>query len=133
VPGTPRCASEIAAGVCFETALDRVSVRRRGVWISLQGPKRLIVGTDTFTVSAPQTRREFRFRGPESSIAFGQAVNPNDCIMITGQADGPQVQLAITRDNLPDIWQALARTGATLVLRIVNPESPVAPTGNPQL
>lgn len=67
-------------------------------------------------ISAPQALREFVFRGPGSSIAFGQAVNPDDCIMITGQADGRQVQLAITRDNLPDIWQALAGTGAALVL-----------------
>jgi hypothetical protein len=40
--------------------------------------------------------------------------------MITGQAGGHQVQLAITGDNLPDIWQALAGTGAALVLRVAN-------------
>lgn len=107
--------------MCFETALARVSILGtggfggpRGVWISVRGPKRLIVGTDAFMISAPQALREFVFRGPESSIAFGQAVNPDDCIMIAGQADGRQVQLAITGDNLQDIWQALAATGAAL-------------------
>jgi hypothetical protein len=121
---------EIEARVCFETTLDRASILgtggfggTRGAWIRLQGPKRLIVGTDAFTVSAPQALREFVFRGSESSIAFGQAVNPDDCIMITGQAGGRQVQLAITGSNLPDIWRALAGTGAALVLRVVNSES----------
>ena len=113
---------EIAARVCFETTLDRASFLgtggfggTRGVWIRLRGPKRLIVGTDAFMVSAPQALSEFVFRGSESSIAFGQAVNPGDCIMITGQAGGRQVQLAITGGNLPDIWQALAGTGAAFV------------------
>ena len=121
---------EIEARVCFEATLDRASFLgtggfggTRGVWIRLRGPKRLIVGTDAFMVSAPQSLSEFVFRGSESSIVFGQAVNPGDCIMITGQAGGRQVQLAITGDNLPDIWQALAGTGAALVLRVVNSES----------
>jgi hypothetical protein len=121
---------EIEAQVCFGTTLDRASILgtggfggTRGVWIPLRGPKRLIVGTDAFVVFAPQALREFVFRGSESSIAFGQAVNPDDCIMITGQVGGRQVQLAITGDNLPDIWQALAGTGAALVLRAVNSES----------
>jgi hypothetical protein len=112
---------EIEARVCFKTALDRVSVLgtggfggTRGVWISVRGPKRLIVGTDAFMISAPQALREFVFRGPESSIAFGQAVDPGDCIMISGQNNGRQVQLAITGDNPQDIWQALAGTGAAL-------------------
>jgi hypothetical protein len=43
--------------------------------------------------------------------------------MITGQAGGRQVQLAITGDNLPDIWRALAATGAALMLRVVNSDS----------
>jgi hypothetical protein len=43
--------------------------------------------------------------------------------MITGQAGGRLVQLAITGGNLPDIWQALAGTGAAFVLRVVNSES----------
>ena len=121
---------EIAAGVCFETTLDRASFLgtggfggTRGVWIRSRGPKRLVVGTDAFMVSAPQALSEFVFRGSESSIAFGQAVSPDDCIMITGQAGGRQVQLAITGGNLPDIWQALAGTGAAFVLRVVNSES----------
>jgi hypothetical protein len=129
---------EIEARVCFKTALDRVSILgtggfggTRGVWISVRGPKRLIVGTDAFMISAPQALREFVFRGPESSIAFDQAVNSDDCIMITGQADGRQVQLAITGDTLQDVWQALAGTGATLVLRIRNHLAACA--GNPQL
>ena len=105
----------------------------RGVWIRLRGPKRLIVGTDAFMVSAPQALSEFVFRGSESSIAFGQAVNPDDCIMITGQAGGRQVQLAITGGNLPDIWQALAGTGAAFVLRVVNSESFSGACWNPQL
>ena len=83
-----------------------------------QGPKRLIVGTDAFMICAPQALREFVFRGHESSIAFGQAVNPDDCLMITGQAGGRHVQLAITGNNLQGIWQALAGTGAALVLRV---------------
>ena len=86
------------------------------MWISVRGPKRLTVGTDAFMISAPQALREFVFRGPESSITFGQAVDPDDCIMIIGQAGGHQVELAITGDNLRDIWQALAATGAALVL-----------------
>jgi hypothetical protein len=113
---------EIEARVCFKTTLDRVSILgtggfggTRGVWISVRGPKRLVVGTDAFMISAPQALREFVFRGPESSIALGQARNPDDCIMITGQPGGRQVQLAITGDNLPDIWQALAGTGAVQV------------------
>ena len=134
---------EIEARVCFETTLYRASILgtggfegTRGVWIQLKGPTRLIVGTDAFMVSAPQALREFVFSGPESSIAFGQAVNSGDCIMITGQAGGRQVQLAITGDNLPDIWRALAATGAALMLRVVNSESsgacrarPVLPAG----
>src|ERR1700685_2915655 len=105
---------EIEARVCFETTLGRASILgtggfggTRGVWIRLRGPKRLIVGTDAFMVSAPQALRDFVFRGSESSIAFGQVVNPDDCIMITGQAGGRQVPLAVTGDNLPGIWQAL--------------------------
>jgi hypothetical protein len=39
-----------------------------------------------------------------------------DWIVITGEAGGRQVQLAITRDNLLDVWQALAGTGAALGL-----------------
>jgi hypothetical protein len=115
---------EIEAQVCFETILDRASVLgtggfggRRGYWTSLRGPKRLIVGTEAFMVSAPQALREYVFTGCESSLAFSQAPSrlvDRDWIVITGQAGGRQVQLAITRDNLQDVWQALAGTGAVL-------------------
>lgn len=118
---------EIESQVCFETILDRVSILgtggfqggNRGYWIPVRGPKRLIVGTDAFMVSAPQAFREFVFTGRESSIAFTRmrrrAVDrERDWIVITGWASGRQVQLAITQDNLPDIWQALAGTGADL-------------------
>ena len=112
--------AEIQARVCFETSLSRVRVLgtggfggTRGMWISLRGPKRLVVGTDAFMVSVPQALRKFVFVGRESSIALSQApsrlVN-RDWIVITGQDGGRQVQLAITRDNLPELWQALART-----------------------
>jgi hypothetical protein len=118
--------SEIEARVCFETTLDHVRKLgagglggTRGVWISVRGPKRLIVGTDAFMVSAPQALREFVFAGRESSIAMTQMpfrLADRDWIVITGQADGSQVQLAITTDNLLDAWQALAGTGAALAL-----------------
>lgn len=124
----PQLRSEIEAQVCFSTALTYVSVLGKGGWtthwLRLQGPKRLIVGTDAFIVSAPRALREYVFRGCECSIAFSQApsrfVN-SDCIVITGpsrrgsaprQAHGPQVKLAISRDNLLEVWQALAGTGA---------------------
>src|SRR5215469_4768935 len=113
---------EIEAQVCFETILYRASILGtggfggiRGYWIPLRGPKRLIVGTDAFMVSAPQALREFTFRGRESSIAFSQApsrVVNRDWIVITGHGDGCQVQLAITQDNLLEVWRALAGTGA---------------------
>ncbi len=113
--------AEIQARVCFETSLSRVRVLgtggfggTRGIWISLRGPKRLTVSTDAFMVSAAQALRDYVFSGRESSIALSQApsrlVN-RDWIVITGQNGGRQVQLAITRDNLPELWQALARTG----------------------
>jgi hypothetical protein len=117
---------DIEARVCFETILYRASILGTGgfggtggYWIPLRGPKRLVVGTDAFMVSAPQALREFVFRGRESSIAFTQVPSrlvDRDWIVITGQADGSQVQLAITQDNLLDVWQALARTGAALAL-----------------
>jgi hypothetical protein len=111
--------------VSFRTPLYRASVLgtggfggTRGMWIPLRGPKRLIVGTDTFMVSAPLALREYVFTGRESSIALSQAPSQlvdRDWIVITTQAGGRQVRLAITRDNLPEIWQALAGTGVTLV------------------
>jgi|HubBroStandDraft_4_1064222.scaffolds.fasta_scaffold72328_3 hypothetical protein len=117
--------NEIEARASFRTHLYRASVLGTGgfggtcgMWIPLRGPKRLIVGTDAFMVSASLALREFVFTGRESSIAFSQApsllVN-RDWIVITTQAGGRQVRLAITRDNLPEVWQALAGTGVTLV------------------
>lgn len=65
--------AEIEAQVSYETALERASILgtggfggTRGYWISLRGPKRLIVGTDAFMVCAPQAFREFVFTGRES-------------------------------------------------------------------
>jgi hypothetical protein len=37
-----------------------------------------------------------------------------DWIVITRQDDDRQLRLAITADNLPQVWQALAGTGVTL-------------------
>jgi len=115
---------EIEARVCFETTLDRVSKLgtggfdgTRGFWIPVRGPKRLMVGADAFMISAPQALREFVFTGRESSIAFARVpfgLVVRECIVITGQANGRQVQLAIRQDNLRDVWQALAGTGAAL-------------------
>jgi hypothetical protein len=115
----------IEARVSFRTRLDRASVLgsggfggTRGVWIPLRGPKRLVVGTDAFMVSAPQALRDIVFTGYESSVALSQApsrVADRDWIVITGRAGGRLVQLAITRDNLPEVWQALAGTGVTLL------------------
>ena len=114
--------AEIEARVCFETPLFRVRVLGTGgfdgtpgMWISLRGPKRLIVGTDAFMVSAAQALHDYVFTGRESSIALSQAPSrlvKRDWIVITGQDRGRQVRLAITGDNLPEIWQALAGTGA---------------------
>lgn len=119
--GNAALRGEIAAQVHFATTLDRARVLgtggfggTRGQWISLRGPKRLIVGTNAFMISAPQAFRVLVFRGCESSIALSQVPSrftSRDWIVITGQADGRQIQLAITRDNLPDVWQALAGTG----------------------
>lgn len=114
---------EIQAGVRFATRLDHVSHLGTGgfggtpgMWISLRGPKRLVVGADAFMISAPQALREFVFAGRESSIRFSQAPSRlvrRDWIVIAGQVSGRQVQLAITKKaGLPEIWQALAGTGA---------------------
>jgi hypothetical protein len=116
--------NEIEARVSFRTPLYGASVLgtggfggTRGMWIPLRGPKRLTVGTDAFMVSAPQSLREYVFTGCESSIALSQApsrIVNRDWIVITRQAGDRQVRLAITRDNLPEVWQALAGTGVTL-------------------
>jgi hypothetical protein len=121
---------EIEARVCFATPLDRVSKLgtggfeggTRGYWIALRGPTRLTVGTDAFMVSAPQALREYVFTGRESSIAFSQEpsrVVKRDWIIITGQSATGEVQLAVSRrDAMPQIWEALAGTGAALVPRL---------------
>lgn len=133
--------AEIEAQVCYETTLDRASILgtggfggTRGYWISLRGPKRLVVGTDAFMISAPQAFREFAFTGQESFITFTQAPSrlvDRDWIVITGQSDGRQVQLAITRDNLLDVWQALAGTGAVPMGDDVPRDHLTTPQGRP--
>jgi hypothetical protein len=118
--------AEIEAQVRFKTSLHRARILgtggsggTRGYWITARGPTRLTVGTDAFMISAPQALREYVFRGRETSIVVTQApsrldVRVRDWIVITGQIDGRQRQLAITQDNLPDIWDALQATGAAL-------------------
>jgi hypothetical protein len=114
---------EIQAGVRFATKLDHASVLgmggfrgTRGQWIRLRGPKQLVVGADAFMVSSSQALRDFAFTGRESSIRFSQAPSrliQRDWIVITGPTGDGQVQLAITKKAaLPEIWQALAGTGA---------------------
>jgi hypothetical protein len=117
---------QIEAQVRFETILDRVSVLgtggfggTRGRWLPVRGPQRLIVGTDAFMVSTPQALREYVFTGREASIAYtrmpsGLVGRARDWIVITGQASGRPVQVAIAQVNLRDIWQALAGAGATI-------------------
>lgn len=115
--------SQIQAQVRLSTPLDHASILgtggfggTRGQWIRFKGPKRLVVGADAFMISMPQALREYVFTGSESSIAISQAPSrlaERDWIIITGQADGRQVKIAITKKaGLPEIWQALAGTGA---------------------
>jgi hypothetical protein len=112
--------SEIAARMRFTTTVDHACLYRISAfgrsWVSLRGPRRLIVGSDAFIFEAHNALKEFAFRGGESSIAFSQAPSvtfvTRDWIVFTGQAAGRHVQLAISNDNLMDIWQALAATGA---------------------
>jgi hypothetical protein len=115
---------EVEARVCYEATLYRACVLgtsgfggTRGSWIPLRGPKRLVVGTAAFMVSAPLALREFVFAGRESSIAFTRMPSrpldrDRDWIVIKGQVGARQVQVAITHDNLPEVWRALAGTGA---------------------
>lgn len=127
---------DIEAQVCFSTALDHAMfLGRGGYWIALKGPKRLVVGTDAFMVVS-SFGVAHAFRGCESSIAFSQApsrVVTRDWIVITGQKGARQVQLAVTkRASLPEIWQALAETGAAPLLRTADrahssPAPPAAP------
>jgi hypothetical protein len=114
---------EIQAQMCLSTSLDHVSILgrggfegTRGQWIRFKGPKRLVVGAEAFMISLPGASREFAFTGRGSSIAFSQAPSrlaKRDWIVITEDAGGRQVQLAITKKSgLLEIWQALAGTGA---------------------
>jgi hypothetical protein len=90
-----------------------------GVWIVFPGPKRLVVGADAFMISAPQALREYVFTGRESSIRISRAPSrlvQRDWIIITGEAGGRQIQIALTKkEGLPEIWEALAGTGARQV------------------
>src|ERR1700722_7721761 len=116
--------NEIEAGVTLRTSLHRASVLgtggfggTRGMWVPLRGPKRLTGGAGGFTVSAPLASREFTFAGSDSSIALSQApsrVVSRNWIVITRNDGNRQLRLAITRDNLPEVWQALAGTGVTV-------------------
>lgn len=114
---------EIQARTSLSTSLDHVSILgaggfggTRGQWIRFRGPKWLAVSADAFMISLPGASREFAFTGRESSIAFSQAPSrlaERDWIVITGDASGRRVQLAITKKSgLLEIWQALAETGA---------------------
>jgi hypothetical protein len=112
--------SEIEVQVCLATTLKYASILRAGVapifggWLPLLGPNQLIVGTGAFIVST-SALGEFVFRGRECSISFSQAPSrfvSRDWIIIARKANGRPVQLAITHDNLPAVWQALAGTGA---------------------
>jgi hypothetical protein len=113
--------AEIEAQTHFATTVDyardnRVTTFARNgrAWVSLGGG-RLIVGTDSFIFEAPRALREFVFRGSECSIAFSQEPSSvfvrRNWIVVTGPIRGRQVQLAISSDNLMDIWQALTGTG----------------------
>ena len=117
--------AEIAAQVRLATPLDRVSKLgtggfggTRGYWIPVRGPKRLVVGADSFMISAPQALREYVFTGRDSAIALSRmrcGLADRDWIIVTGTVGGREVQLAITKkDGLSDIWQALAAAGVAL-------------------
>jgi hypothetical protein len=65
-------------------------------------------------IDASQAFREYVFAGRDSSIAFSQEpsrLGSRGWIVIAGQVRGRQVRLAVTRDDLPEVWQALAGTG----------------------
>jgi hypothetical protein len=121
--GTAGLRGEVEAQAHFATTLDGASIRGKGFggsgWLPMQGPQRLIVGADAFIFSAPNSLKQYVFRGNECSIAFSQAPSRfanRDWIVITGQSGGRNIQLAVThRDSLQKIWQALAGTGAAQV------------------
>jgi hypothetical protein len=108
---------EIGERVSFRAPLYRASILgtggfggTRSMWIPLRGPKRLTVGTDGFMVSAPLAGREHVFTRRDSSIALSQApsrIVNRDWIVVTRQDGDRRLRLAITRDNLPEVWQAL--------------------------
>lgn len=125
----PSLHGEIGAQECFTTPLNEVSIFGPGRfagnlrrWVPLPAPRRLVVGTNAFAVSAPNAARggggpELVFRGCECSISYSYApsrLGNRDCIIITGQGRNGPVQLAISHDNLLEIWHALAGTGAAL-------------------
>ena len=144
---------EIQARARFATKLDHASILgtggfrgTRGQWISLRGPKRLVVGADAFMISSPQALREFVFTGRESSIRFSQAPSrlvQRDWIVITGQASDRQVQLRSRRRRacqrsgrrLPEPVQH--RTGTPLAkasarrCQMTRPSSPSSNTPKP--
>jgi hypothetical protein len=125
----PQLRGEMEAHQCYTTTLTNVSIFGPGRfagnyrhWVPLPAPRRLIVGTDAFIVSVPSAALgvgpELVFRGCECSIAYSRApsrLGNRDCIVITGLARRGQVWLAISHDNLPEIWPALAATGAEVV------------------
>jgi hypothetical protein len=130
---------EIEARVLFQTPLARVSKLgtgrfdgTAGYWIQLRGPKRLVVGPDAFIISASQALREFVFTGPGSSIELARlrfGLSVRDCIIVTGNTGNGNVQLAIAQNNLPEIWHALAATGATILSSEVPPPAPTGSFG----
>jgi len=123
---------DIEAGASFVAPLHRARVLgtggfggTRGMWISLRGPKRLAVSADAFLVSAPQALREYVFTGRDSSIALSRSpsgVVDREWVVITRPDVGRELRLAITGDNLPEIWTALAGTGATPAPELAEPE-----------
>ncbi len=128
-PRTAALRNEIGAEVRFETNLGAVRVYKTNgnlwgagrSWFSLRGPARLIVGADAFAIFAPKSFSEYAFRGRECSIFLSQAPSSQfrkrDWIVISGlgitpPGTGGQAQLAISNDNLWEIWRALAAAGA---------------------
>jgi hypothetical protein len=119
--------SEVAAGVRFEVILDATRWYKTNgslwgadrSWFSL-GPAQLMVGADAFVISAPKAFSEFAFKGCDCSISLSQSPSSpfrqRDWIVISGTGitplgSGRQAQLAISHDNLWDIWRALVAAG----------------------
>jgi hypothetical protein len=121
--------TEIEAGIQFDTVLDAARVYKTNgnlwgsdrSWFTLPGPARLTVGADAFIVSAPGAFAEYAFRARECSISLSQVPSPlfqpRDWIVINGTGitplgGGRQAQLAISDEDLWEIWRALAAAGA---------------------